>query len=104
MTTSASQKNDKAVPGTDLVITNGQNLPAKTNSSNKVEQLRVEPKEKPGMSVEDMIRKVLVQSEHITTRRKLYNHLEMVDALKFKVYGKILGGQFHYLLVIKNIL
>ena len=83
MTTSTSQKSDKNVPGTGLVKTNEQNLPAKQEPSAKAEQLHVVPKEKTGMSVEDMIRKVLIQSEHITTRRKLYNHLEMVDALKF---------------------
>jgi len=83
---SLSNKNDKTVPGTGLVKTNTENLPAKTNASEKTEHLRIEPKEKPGMSVEDMIRKVLIQTEHIGTRRKLYSHLERVDALKFGDY------------------
>lgn len=84
--TSPSHTTDKSVPGTELVKSNAQNLPAKQNGSGKTEKLRLEPKEKPGLSVEDMIRKVLIQTEHISTRRKLYNHLERVDALKFGDY------------------
>ena len=61
------------------------NLPVKHNQPEPSFQPAV--KEKP-LTVDETIRRVMAVSEHIRTRKILFNHLDRLEALKFGEYDE----------------
>ncbi len=79
-------KNGSNVPGTELAKT-GTQSPATTNGGkDAVQVLKVQLKETQFPSVEETIKRVVILTDNIHTRKVLMTHLEKVQSLKFGDY------------------